>query len=113
MNAITLLRILVRKTRSAGVRLRRAVISQRFGFTPSRLYDDSFYSGSACEQGRECAATVAAILHRRYSPTSIFDFGCGHGALLEALRAFGVEAAGCEGSVHGVKRCHPCALVFQ
>ncbi len=113
MSAASVVKVLVRKTRSAGVRLRRAIVSQRLGFSPSRVYDDSFYAGSACEQGREHAAAVAAVLHGRYAPASVFDYGCGHGALIEAFRGLGVEAAGCEGSVHGVRRCNPGGLVFQ
>ena len=105
--------VLLRKLRSAQSRLRSAAVSQRFGFSPSEIYNDDFYDGEGCEQGRVSASTVANVLHERLPPHSAFDFGCRQGALIEALAELGVEVAGCEGSFHGVRRCSPASFVFQ
>jgi len=105
--------VLLRKIRSAGTRLRQALLSQRFGFHPSVLYGDSFYDGSGCAQSREAARNIARVLGERYAPHSVFDFGCGEGALLNAFQEANVEACGCEGSIHGVRRASPRTLVFQ
>ncbi len=107
------LQILRRKAVSAVVRLRAGIVSQRFGFTPSAIYDDSFYDGPGCEQSRGSAAAVARLVYERLSPKSVFDFGCGHGALIEAFGELGVEAAGCDGSRSGVGRCATSGFVFQ
>jgi len=105
--------ILARKTRSALVRLRQTLLSQRFGFSPSAIYGDDFYESEACLMTGRHADAIAKLLIDRFRPRSVFDFGCGRGWLLEAFRAQGVDAAGCEGSRAGVSRCPPGVLVFQ
>jgi hypothetical protein len=105
--------VLIRKFFSAGIRLRRSLISQRFGFGPSAIYGDSFYSNPACGAGLRHAAAIARLLYDRYHPERVFDFGCGEGGLIGAFQQLGANAAGCEGSVHGIKRCPPGVLVFQ
>lgn len=105
--------LLLRKARSAGTRLRRAAISQRFGFAPSSLYGVDFYEGPACDEGGRYAPSIARILYDETHPTSFFDFGCGRGALLYAMRQLGVPSCGCEGSLHGVRRCPKEVFVFQ
>lgn len=105
--------VMLRKLRSASVRLRRAVISQRFGFSPSTIYDDSFYEGGACQSTGRSADAIVALLNARWAPRSVFDFGCGQGWLLGAFQKLGVEAMGCEGSAMGVKRCPKDTVVFQ
>lgn len=105
--------VLFRKLRSAKTRLRQALLSQRFGVAPSTIYDDAFYDGPGCAQGKAGAAAVAAVLHERFKPKSMFDFGCGTAGILEAMAARGVEAFGCEGSEHAVRRCSPSVVVFQ
>jgi SAM-dependent methyltransferase len=113
LGASSPLLVLLRKLRSAGVRLRRGLVSQRFGFSPSTIYGDSFYDGAACDEGRVYAAAVADILFDRYAPRTVFDFGCGQGAILAGLEKRGVLAFGCDGSAPGVRRCPPNTFVFQ
>ncbi len=88
-------------------------MSQRFGASPSTIYDDAFYAGPGCSQGLEHSAAVAKLLAEAFAPQSVFDFGCGQGALLAAMADLGVSAFGCEGSVHGVRRCPSSVTVFQ
>lgn len=104
---------LLRKLRSARAHLRQTLLSQRFGFSPSTIYDGSFYEGPGCAQGKAHAEAVARVLMDRFAPQSFFDFGCGHGALIGAMQSLGALASGCEGSVHGVERCPAECLVFQ
>ena len=113
MPAPTILQVLFRKIRSAYFQMRSAVVSQRFGFSPSTIYDDHFYDGPGCEQSRSSGRTVAKIVYERLAPGSVFDFGCGQGALIDGFTELGVEASGCEGSWHGVRRCPPSSFVFQ
>lgn len=104
---------ILRKARSAGIHLRRFTISQRFGFSPTSVYDDAFYDGPGCHAGLIHADAVASLLYERFGPRSVLDVGCGQGALLDAFAKRGVQGVGCEGSTHGVARCPRAALVFQ
>ena len=105
--------VIFRKLRSARTRLRQVVQSQRFGFGPSTIYDDAFFDGPGCAQGRESADAVARVLHRRFAPRTMFDFGCGTGETLTAMAELDVIAFGCEGSIQGVRRCDARLVVFQ
>jgi len=106
-----LLPLFLRKLSSAGVRLRRSIVSQRFGFSPSLVYGDEFFESEACSMTGRRADAIARAIHERWAPKSVFDFGCGRGWLLSALHALGVDAVGCEGSLSGVERCAPDILV--
>lgn len=107
------LAIVLRKARSATILLRAKLRSQMFGFSPSAIYDDAFYESEACLMTERLADAIARILHDRFKFRSVFDFGCGRGSLLRAFLALGAEAAGCEGSSAGVRRCPSGVLVFQ
>jgi 2-polyprenyl-3-methyl-5-hydroxy-6-metoxy-1,4-benzoquinol methylase len=47
-----------------------------------------------------------------FSPSSIFDVGCGNGLYLHEAARRGIYAAGCDGSEVGVRLCPPDILVF-
>ena len=113
MSEVGALGWLLRKWRSARWRVRQSFLSQRFGVSPSSIYDADFFDGPGCQQGSAHAEAVAKILHHRYRPRSVFDFGCGQGALIAAFAELGVQAFGCDGSSVGVQRCAPSVFVFQ
>lgn len=105
--------IVLRKTRSLFLRLRSILLSQRFGFSPSKIYKEQFYEGSGCFQGQRSAGGVVSVLAHAFKPESVFDVGCGSGFYLSEFSKLGVFSCGCDGSEHGVKRCVPNCLVFQ
>lgn len=103
----------VRKIRSLHGRMRRFFVSQRFGFSPSQIYNVDFYEGPGCQQGAQSADAYARILAAEFAPSSVFDVGCGNGAYLAEFARRDIEAYGCEGSEHGVRRCMPGTFVFK
>jgi SAM-dependent methyltransferase len=105
--------LLVRKLRSAALRLKQFVVSQRFGVAPSAIYGHDFYTGPAYGQTLAAAERIAKVILDVVRPASLFEFGCGRGALLGAIADLGVPAFGCDGSHHGVVLSPPSAFVFQ
>jgi SAM-dependent methyltransferase len=110
VNAIT---VLTRKARSAEKLAAAYLHSQRFGRAPSAIYTEEFFLGVGCADGARSAPLIAQLLCDTYRPSSVFDLGCGRGALLSEFQSLGVEAFGCDGSVAGVRMCPPDLLVFH
>jgi hypothetical protein len=101
------------KARSILGRVRTMIRSQRFGVSPTRIYDESFYDGAGCMEGLATAEAVTGAILELLGPESLFDVGCGRGAHLQTAAKRGVLAVGCEGSAIGVGLCPPEAIVFQ
>src|SRR5687767_10718175 len=94
--------ILLRKVHSAGIRLRRFLKSQRFGFSPDDIYDDKFFDGPGFASTDLAAVEIARYLSATYNPGSVLDIGCGTGRYLNAFAAPGRLVVGCDGSAAGV-----------
>lgn len=105
--------LLMRKLRSAAFRLRQFAVSQRFGVPPSAVYGHDFYTGPAYGQTIAAADRIAKVIVDVVQPASVFEFGCGRGALLGAIADLGVPAFGCDGSRHGVVLSPESTFVFQ
>ena len=90
--------VVLRKIRSAGIRLRAFVISQQYGFTPDNLYDDAFYDGSGFAKTENAAEKIGNFLVEKYKPKSVLDIGCGQGNYLKYFAQSGCLAIGCDGS---------------
>lgn len=105
--------IMIRKTRSAWVRARRLVVSQRFGVSPSAIYDEAFYRDSVDANEISSAPAVMDAVCEFFQPQSIFDVGCGNGVYLREAAKRGLYAAGCDGSSVGVGLCPAGVLAFQ
>lgn len=94
--------ILIRKTRSALIRARRFVISQRFGFDPVKIYEKSFYEDGGFAQTEDSARAVCAWIAKNLRPKSILDLGSGAGYYLREFKQLGIDALGLEASPAGV-----------
>jgi SAM-dependent methyltransferase len=104
---------IIRKFRSFLTLTKNKVRSQRWGFSPTKIYGASFFDGPGCAEGASKAAQVVQVLMEVFSPQKVFDVGCGSGFYLREFAKRGVLAVGCEGSAEGVSRCAPPPLVFQ
>lgn len=94
--------ILFRKARSAMIRARRFVISQRFGFDPAKIYAKSFYEDGGFARTEYSARVITAWIQCNLSPKSVLDLGSGSGFYLRELAQLGIEALGLEASPAGV-----------
>ncbi len=105
--------VVLRKIRSAGIRFKGFVISQRFGFTPDKLYGDAFYDGSGFAKTENAAEKIGKFLVEKYNPKSVLDIGCGQGNYLKYFAQSGCLAVGCDGSSAGISRVPADAIGFQ
>ena len=105
--------IIRRKIRSAFIRLRRFVVSGRFGASPDTVYGDVFYDDGGFEKTQATAVSITAYLMRRYNPTSVLDVGCGMGNYLACFAEYGCAAVGVEGSSYGIARVPGTVLAIQ
>jgi SAM-dependent methyltransferase len=94
--------ILFRKMRSALIRTRRLVVSQRFGFDPAKIYAKSFYEDGGFARTEHSARVISAWIQSKLEPKSVLDLGSGAGYYLREFAQFGVEALGLEASPAGV-----------
>src|SRR5690606_14315223 len=94
--------ILLRKTRSAFIRLRRFVVSQRFGVNPAKIYGQAFYEDGGFSRTEHSAKVIANWVVSNLQPTSVLDLGSGSGYYLREFHKHGIEALGLEGSPAGV-----------
>jgi SAM-dependent methyltransferase len=113
MRLVEIIGIFIRKFRSFLRLTKNKVRSQRWGFSPTKIYDVSFFDGPGCAKGASKAAEVVQVLMQVFLPRKVFDVGCGSGFYLKEFATRGVLAVGCEGSAEGVSRCAPPCLVFQ
>lgn len=102
MNEQLTMRILLRKARSALVRVRRVIVSQRFGFDPANIYGQSFYDDGGFSKTAHSADVISAWMCSNLEPKSILDLGSGAGHYLRAFTERGVEVLGLEASAGGV-----------
>lgn len=107
------LHVLMRKVRSGLIRARRLVVSQRFGFSPTTIYDEKFYRDCVDANALPSAGDVMQVVLECFAPKSVFDVGCGNGIYLAEAASMGLLAAGCDGSEVAVKLAPRGALVFQ
>jgi 2-polyprenyl-3-methyl-5-hydroxy-6-metoxy-1,4-benzoquinol methylase len=107
------LNTIAHKNRSLWLRLHRFIISQRFGFSPTKIYDTGFFSGLGCDQGARRSKEVVDVLIEFFHPTSVFDVGCGGGFYLYHFAKSGILSVGCEGSDTGISLCPPESIVFK
>ena len=96
--------ILLRKARSAFIRGRRLLVSQRFGFSPESIYQNEFYSDGGFEKTDQSAAAIVDWTMTMLNPTSMLDLGSGAGHYLRAFQTKGIQAVGFEASSTGVRR---------
>lgn len=105
--------VLKRKLESGARRLRSFVVSQRFGATPSEIYDERFYEESIAAKQESSAGAVAEVLIELFRPASVFDVGCGSGLYVRELAQRSVQTFGCDGSAHAIRRVPPTVFCFQ
>jgi 2-polyprenyl-3-methyl-5-hydroxy-6-metoxy-1,4-benzoquinol methylase len=105
--------VLIRKLGTARKRLQWFFNSQRFGASPSEIYDAEFYDVTIDSQQRATAASVAEVLIEMFQPATSFDVGCGNGLYAGELALRSVEAFGCDGSIHAIQRVPEAVVAFQ
>lgn len=105
--------VLLRKTKSAGVRLRRFILSSRFGVSPDSIYGNAFYDGPGFGETERTAELVATYLFKRYNPDTVLDLGCGMGNYLKHFARQGCMTIGFEGSRWGVGKIPEDILGIQ
>ncbi|HEY2630663.1 MAG TPA: methyltransferase domain-containing protein [Usitatibacter sp.] len=104
--------ILVRKVRSAFIRARGVLYSQRFGFDPAGIYAKSFYEDGGFIRTERSAEVIAAWATKQLGTRSLLDLGAGAGYYLRAFSKMGVEVFGLEASPEGVKATGTGALAL-
>lgn len=84
------------RSNGAVVGLRNWIARRRYkGATHDEIFDDEYFY-FVDRTTVESADVVADSICAAYQPTSVWDVGCGTGALLECLRARGVRGQGLE-----------------
>ena len=71
---------------------------------------DAHYYEMVDRTASESSAVIGTSIVRELAPTRVVDVGCGTGALLAALREYGVECAGLEYSRVGLAYCRRRSL---
>lgn len=94
--------ILVRKVRSAGIRVRRFFVSQRFGANPAKIYGEEFYNDGGFSKTEHSATVITGWMMCRLAPSSVLDLGSGAGHYLRAFNEIGIRSLGLEASPAGV-----------
>lgn len=107
------LNMLFPKARSAVVRLRRNVISARFGASPDQIYGDMFYGGGGFAATDDTADVMVPYLLQRFAPQSVLDPGCGMGNYLKLFANAECRVVGLEGSVAGLRRMPDSILAMR
>jgi SAM-dependent methyltransferase len=102
-----------RKARSAFIRLRRFLVSARFGASPDTVYQHTFYDDIGFSKTEDTARIITAYLFNTFHPASVLDLGCGTGAYLKHFEALGCQVVGVEGSSVGISRIHPAVLAVH
>ena len=69
------------------------------------IYDADFFRDSVEGPATRSAPIIAASIAQGFLPRSVIDFGCGTGALLEALREHGCEVHGLEYADAALEYC--------
>lgn len=105
--------IVLRKARSALIRLRSFLVSARFGVSPDTVYRDSFYDGGGFARTEKTALAITSYLFERFQPMSVLDLGCGMGNYLKCFATKGCNVVGIEGSSAGIGRVHQSVLAIQ
>lgn len=107
------MKVLLRKARSAAVRLRRTVVSARFGASPDQVYGNTFFDGGGFVGTEETARAMSGYLFHRFTPASVLDLGCGMGNYLRHFAENGCRAVGLEGSAAGLGRIAKSVIAIQ
>lgn len=105
--------VVVRKTRSAFIRLHRFLVSARFGASPDTIYGDDFYDDGGFSKTEETAASITSYIAGKYHPRSVLDVGCGMGNYLAYFAKDGCETLGVEGSQAAIRRVPETVLAIQ
>lgn len=107
--------VLLRKLRSAFIRARRLIVSQRFGVDPAKIYGQSFYEDGGFSRTEHSAQVIAGWIMAKLEPKSVLDLGSGAGYYLREFERLGVEALGLEASPAGVASSgsHVLAIAFD
>lgn len=105
-------KVIFRKLRSGIYLGRRFIVSQRFGFSPARIYQENFFDGEGFAQTIKTAELITNYLINTYHLKSVLDIGCGPCAYVNAFSNKNVFAVGCDGSPYGVKRATSPSLAF-
>lgn len=105
--------VFVRKARSAMIRLRRNVVSARFGASPDQVYRDAFYDGGGFAATDNTAAVIVPYVLERFAPSSVLDLGCGMGNYLSLFADAGCRVFGLEGSAAGLNRISSRVFAMQ
>ena len=101
-----------RKFRSGLIRMRRSVVSQKFGFSPELIYGEEFYDGGGFWKTKDTANKIALFFQNFFSPCDVLDIGCGPGEYLRAFSELGVVTVGCDGASNGVRRAPTSSFAF-
>jgi SAM-dependent methyltransferase len=105
-------KVILRKIRSAGIRIRRYLVSQKFGVSPETLYGSEFYDGPGFKKTRDAADRIARFVNTALAPADVLDIGSGPGEYLRAFSELGISAIGCDGASAGVRRAVPATFAF-
>ena len=96
--------ILFRKIRSALIRTKRFIVSQRFGFNPAKIYADSFYEDGGFSRTDHSSQVIVAWIKEKLKPKSVLDLGSGSGYYLREFTRLGIDTFGLEASPFGVTK---------
>jgi cyclopropane fatty-acyl-phospholipid synthase-like methyltransferase len=77
-----------------------------------QVYDVAYFDKLDAEASY-AANNMAQSIVQLLNPSSVLDVGCGTGALLDALRRYGVIVSGLEYSEAGLARCRQRGLAVQ
>ena len=79
-------------------------------YLPRNAVYDGEYFAAIDSAARESARVIAATICAELGPTSLFDIGCGSGALLAAVQQHGVSVGGVEFAADALAVCRARGL---
>lgn len=108
-----MIKLALRKTRSATIRLKRYIISSRFGASPDTIYQDDFYDFGGFHKTEYTAQNIVGFLYEKYAPASVLDLGCGTGNYLAHFASSGCSTLGIEGAKAAISRVPEAVLAIH